>query len=145
MGYEAWHPELSATILLSNRWAISTYAGANIYTPNSTFALGPSGINYYLGGRVEFALNKQWYLYGNAHTTFFSGGQNGYLTPLYGQWTPAFGGGIGFKMKDAGPIEVGVTYHYNPITHRLEPSASINVFGAVNLLIRAIKKIFTDD
>lgn len=145
MGYQAWRPEVHASIYLGERWRLSATMGAAFYSPQGLQTIGASGVNYYAGARLQYALNRQWYLWGSAHLSVHRPWGGGYPPPMFGQWAPAFGGGIGVNIKDAGPIELGVTYQYNPISRRMEPIPSLNVAGVIGLLAKGIKRLFSDD
>lgn len=144
MGYQAWRPEVLANIYLGERWRISALAGAAIYT-QSSYPFANNGINYYIGTRIQYDLNNQWYLYGHTQASLHNIWSGSYSQPKWTQWTYAVGGGIGFNIKGAGPIELGLTYHYNPMSNRMEPMPSLNVFGLIGLIAKGIKSIFSDD
>ncbi|MDO4691838.1 MAG: hypothetical protein Q4A64_03080 [Porphyromonadaceae bacterium] len=143
MRYQYWNPHLSVQANMSDRLRLQLYSGLSQYTtanPIGQYSL--HGIQYYLGGRLDYALGKNVYLYGNAHTSIHQGIMGSTIHPYLNQWSPSLGGGIGFNIEGCGPIEIGVQYHYNPISRRMEPMPWVNIVGAVNLVIKAIASLF---
>lgn len=141
--YQYWNPHLSLQANMSDRLRLQLYSGLSRYTTPRQIGLhGLHGIQYYLGGRLDYALGKNVYLYGNAHTSIHQGIMGSSIHPYLNQWSPSLGGGIGFYIEGSGPIEIGVQYHYNPISRRMEPVPSVNIVGAVSLLVKVIANLF---
>lgn len=141
VGYRAWRPEVQLRFYSADRWRLSLNTGLALYDMQMSSIRGK---DYYLGGRIDYALNEQWYLFGQGYVSTLGMGGLGYAPPFLHQWRNSLGGGVGFQIPNAGPVEVGVVYTYNPITRRMEPSVSVNIAGALMYLFKRIGHLTED-
>lgn len=96
--------------------------------------------------RLQYTTPSGLFAYGEGyaarHQLFASLNQMPMLT---GPYSYGFGGGIGYNIPGAGPISMGISYNYNPITQRMEPVATINLVGGLIYLFQLIGKAISGD
>lgn len=141
--YRTLNPHASAHISLNARLSLMVMGGASLF--NSPINNNWQGMQLYAGARLQYQLNRSLYLYGYGRGTYTQHFPSAGNVPWASQWAPQLGGGVGLNIDGSGPIELGVVYRYNVMTRRMEPSAEVNLFGAFNLLIKAIRGLFGAD
>lgn len=144
MGSRFMAPSVTTAFDISNRFKAQLITGIgvgqNAYQP----FLVQQSLNASL--RLQYVTPSGFFAYGQGyaarHQLFASLNQ---MPMLSGPYSYGFGGGIGYNIPGAGPISVGINYHYNPMTQRMEPVAAVNLVGGIIYLFQLIGKAISGD
>ncbi len=132
------NPRLVGMFALTDRLNLNVSGGMSMY--GAPFSPRLDHREFYANMRLQYKTDLGLYLYG----TGFTSTHHQFSSPFPAYTFSGVGGGVGYNIPGAGPVEAGITYVYNPHTQRMEPRLSLNLMGGLIYLIKKIVEVATE-